>query len=389
MNRKQTLTIVALSLMMAGAGAARGEREQLRNLAGVPLAQRNPISLEKVWPADVGGTHVCLWKDDKVGAFSVTIDDNTKPDHAWWLEQGRKYGFRFTWFVVTDGLLKGANPGFTGTWQDFQTLLDNGHDVQSHTVSHRSKSANLPLEDDYAPAIEQINTHLKGTRCLTMAYPGGGLTNDPAVAARFFAGSRGTRNFPNSPSPNYLETHSIGGVASALIEPGNKGDWASIIGVVEKHDKRRSVYRSWYCVHFHGVHANEATRQKLEPPALALLDYVKQHEDKFWVALFREVILYGQERDTATVTVKGVDDREIRFDVSDRMADDWYDFPLTVKVRVQNTWQQAEASQDKHAVPVSMIDHEGARYALVQAVPDRGEIVLRAGAARQEEQKSR
>lgn len=372
--------LLVLSALCAAALTARvwcaEESQQLKNLAHVPLEQRNPVAKEKVWPSEIGQADVCLWKDDKVAAFTLTIDDNTKPDHAWWLEQGKKYGFRFTWFVITENLMSGQRPTFSGTWADFQTLLDHGHDVQSHTLTHRNKVLNVPVEEDYAQSQKQIDENLKGTRCLTLAYPGGGLPNDPAVAEKFFAGARGGRGLLNQPSPNYLETNSMSGPASTFGDPGERTCWATILGVVEKDPRVLKNYRSWYCIHLHGVQVNEESKQKVVPPLLKLLDYVKQHEDGFWVALFREVILYGQERDTARIQVTSADQGQIRMKLTDRMYDEWYDFPLTIKVRVPNGWNGVWAAQGGKDISARLLSHEGKNYALVQAVPDRGEVLL-------------
>lgn len=373
------VAVMAVTLGVADAGP--NQTDQLRNLSGVPQAERNPVAREKVWPAEVGQGHVCLWAGDKVAAFSVTIDDNTKPDHHWWLEQGEKYGFRFTWFVITGRLVEGQNPGFMGTWADFQRLVDAGHDVQSHAVSHRSKIANLSADDDYGPAVAQINENIKGVRCLTMAYPGGGLPNDPKVAAKYYIGCRGTRGLVNGPSPDYMDTCSIGTPASAFIEPGERGSWATLIGVAEKHPKAEKNYRNWYCMHFHGVAWIEKARNTIAPDVIKVLDYVKQREDKFWVALFREVMLYGQERDTAKLTVTKVEPAEMRFTLTDRMLDDWFDFPLTIKVRVPNEWSGVLATQADEAVGAALVEHKGNKYALVQAAPDKGEVIVRATSA--------
>lgn len=64
--------------------------------------------------------------------------------------------------------------------------------------------------------------------------------------------------------------------------------------------------------------------------------------------------------------------------LADRMLDEWHDFPLTVKVRVPNEWTRLEAIQADKAVGAELIEHPGNKYALVQAVPDKGETVMRA-----------
>lgn len=367
------LGTVILSCLLAVHVYADNEREQLRNLADIPISERNPVSKEISWPSKVGEAHVCLWKDDKVAAFSITIDDNTKPDHEWWLEQGRKYGFRFTWFCIVNTVENPKYKNMGGVWEDFRKLVDAGHDVQSHTMSHRSIES---LEDDYGQAISSIESKLPGVRCLTMAYPGGGKGNDRAMAARYYAGARGTVAVHNTASPDYMNINSVGTPKWSLQEPGAQASWSSIIGIAEKHPKALAKYRGWYCMHFHGVHWLKGAQETIEEPLLKLMDYVKEREALFWVALFREAILYGQERDTAKVNVMEVSDKAIRFTLTDRMADDWYDYPLTIKLMIKDDWKEVKASQNGKPVGVFIVEHEGKHFALIQAVPDKGEVIV-------------
>lgn len=347
---------------------------QLLNLATVPNTHRNKITREKQWPQAIGEMTVCTWKDDKIAAVSITIDDNTKPDHAWWIEQGQKYDMRFTWFAVTNGI-SGKNAGFNGTWEDFQKLVDAGHDVQSHAATHRSKSANWPADKDYSVSIEQLSQHLKGTKPLTLAYPGGGLANDPNAAATMFAGARGTRGTVNGPSPDYLDVHSTSGSRAFDIPAGEKGDFASLRAQLEPADGK-GPKPCWYCVHYHGVQYNTKWREEVQPHVIRLLDYLKENRDKVWVGLFREIVLYGQERDTAKLNVTSSTSDRIVFELSDRMLDDWYDMPLTIKVRLPDTWENVTAQQRDQSINSRLITFENHRYALVDAVPDRGQIVL-------------
>jgi hypothetical protein len=104
---------------------------------------------------------------------------------------------------------------------------------------------------------------------------------------------------------------------------------------------------------------------------------LQQHRSDIWSGLFREVALYGQQRDTAEITSTETNQTEIRFTLTDKMLDAWYDFPLTIKVRGSDAWGRLEARQGERSVPVSQIEHQGSRYALIRAVPDRGRIVLR------------
>jgi hypothetical protein len=90
-----------------------------------------------------------------------------------------------------------------------------------------------------------------------------------------------------------------------------------------------------------------------------------------------DIALFGQARDTATLKVAENTSDRIAFSLTDRMADAIFDYPLTVKVRLPDGWSQATATQNSKVVPVQVIEYHGAKYALVKAVPDRGQILLK------------
>ena len=124
--RHLPLVLRTSSLVLALA-ASTASAQQLRTL-GKPEKPRFDIP-EIIWPAAPGEAEICLWKDDKYAAISITIDDNCRPDHDWWLEQAEKHGFKLTWFVITERV-DGPNR-FYGTWADWQRLADAWRTVRA------------------------------------------------------------------------------------------------------------------------------------------------------------------------------------------------------------------------------------------------------------------
>lgn len=116
---------------------------------------------ERDWPAQAGTASICLWADDALAACSITIDDNTAPDHAWRQMMSQKYDLRVTWFIVTSTVGR----GWGGTWDGWCKLHAEGHDVQSHTVNHLN--TNSPTwhgpEVEYADLIKAIGAALPDT----------------------------------------------------------------------------------------------------------------------------------------------------------------------------------------------------------------------------------
>lgn len=314
------------------------------------------------WPETYGQPNLCLWKDDKTAALSITIDDNTAPNHDWWIEQGNQYGFRFTWFVVA-GVVDSPTSSYYGTWEGFNRLFSLGHDIQSHSLTHLG--GEYDLDTEYGESKRLIEEKIDGARCLTIAYPGGTeMQNDPEVAAKYYIGARGVTGVLNPiGDTNYMET---GSVSSFNFETNH---WASVVNIIRYNANQPSQYRAWYAMDYHNI--SELTDEVIEG-----LEYVKENEAEIWVGVFREVSLYGQERDSATLLTPGVSDDQIRLEITDELDDTIFDFPLTVKVRLNSTWTQIEAVQGGHEMDATIITHEGNPYALVSVIPDRGPTTI-------------
>jgi len=220
---------------------------------------------DRDWPGKFGEASVCLWKDDALAACSITIDDNTAPDHAWWQEMSKKYGLRVTWFIVTSSV----GTGWGGTWEGWQRLHAQGHDVQSHTVNHlRTTSPTWKgVENEYSESIRQIEANMPDNRVLTLAYPGGkdqDKLNDPKLAAKHYIGCRGGAGLINPANRiNYVQTNSIGMLH--VDEP--KAPWADMQALFQKTARRDSVYRGWYCSHYHQVKPDAREREGKHLPS--------------------------------------------------------------------------------------------------------------------------
>ncbi|MBC2602588.1 hypothetical protein [Puniceicoccus vermicola] len=53
-----------------------------------------------------------------------------------------------------------------------------------------------------------------------------------------------------------------------------------------------------------------------------------------------------------------------------------FNYPLTLKIRISETWNSCRAMQDNEFIPVTVVNHEGVQYALVNARPNKGPIIL-------------
>lgn len=336
---------------------------------------------EITWPVTPGEADICLWKDDKYAAISITIDDNCRPDHDWWLAQAEKHGFKLTWFVITDGV-EGKNKGFSGTWADWQRLADAGHSIQSHTSNHCSaKKGEPPLPDEmvhsmYRDSLAAVNAHITNNVANCIAYPCGEAHEE--IAAQYAIACRGVYGAPNPVNTiNYLNVnegnYSQGYINVLLGGEADNPKWLN--------KPNKPFRRGWCAVLHHLVHHGKTSEQiaKSVSDCEQKLDNLAKYKDRIWFGTFPAVAKYGQERDTATLATSFSDETRITLSLADRMDDTLFDEPLTVKVRLPDGWSQAKVCATQGGKPVQsrFLEHEGHPYALVDAVPDRGEIVLK------------
>ncbi len=429
--------MAAITFVLVNATSFAGAETNRFNLPDKPAAPRFKLT-DVSWPGKVGEAEICLWHDDKLAALSLGVDDNFPGEIDWWKKQAELYDFKVTWFVITGRIAKeGRSAG--GLWSQFQELESLGHGVESHTVTHlhvtdpgwgtpewsyekamagrgaaiaaakqsaamqsdtvavvpeappaeegapparqsaesvaaaRFAAADKPAIDsakgvdwEYAQSIAQIDSNLPGKKASALAYPGGKNTvyNDRKIAAKYFRVARGATGAPNMANQiDYMSTNAMSGWNFDSPQGGNPRN------ILDPNLYRGRYYRGWAILFAHGVSANPALFART-------FEFIKENRDKLWVGLFTDVAKYGQERDTATLKVESSDPDKITFQLTDEMDDSYFNYPLTIKVRIPDDWKDAAATQAGKPVAGKVVTHEGSAYALIQAVPDAGLVTV-------------
>ncbi len=337
---------------------------QLPNLNTTSTQDRFPIT-GRVWPATPGTAVICLWEDDKLCAFTMSVDDNIAPQVPDWIEKAAEVGFPVTWFVITDRIGT-VNVGFNGTWPLWADVLAKGHDVQSHTRTHlHIDEPDWPgIEEEYAGSRVAIEANLAGHKSDFLAFPGGANSglNDRNVAAQYYAGNRGGAGsgFNRPARIDYLA------IKNGNFNLGTGGAFADLLSLFNAADLR--YYRGWAAPLFHQVND--------WPGAEHYFTFIRTYRDDVWAARFSDVAKYGQSRDTATLQVTENTPSQIVFTLTDDMHDEVFNYPLTVKIRLPEDWNSVVAVQQGQPVVAKFVRHEGAPYALVRGVPDQGPVTV-------------
>lgn len=324
---------------------------------------------DKVWPANVGEADVCLWNDDKLAAFTITIDDNNEADIPFWKTMNTKYGFNFTWFVITE-----ADPAYnvsTEGWVKYNELASTGNQINGHDDRNYGGDF-VTTPEEYLARLQatknKIDSEITGSNCLTYAYPFG--EGDVDEARKLFIGIRGTTGVLNhADKVNYLDVNSV---SNPHIYVDDTSRDTYILPLVTKTSSLwgQNYYRGWGSTHFHHVDATSQTTTD------EFLQYLADKGDSLWVDGFTRIAQYSQSFATSTLNVDAVAQTEIKFTLTDEMLDSAFDLALTVKIRVENNWANISAVQNGVNIEAVLISNEGNTYALVKAVPDGGQVTV-------------
>lgn len=370
---------------------------KLLALSGMPATPRFTLT-GKVWPAQPGDASICLWEDDKVAAVSHSIDDNLANEVADWMQINRNYGgLKITWNLITgniDGRIDPTKVNQTGTWAFWKNVVDSGFQVQSHTVSHVTD----PVRQDGWPgpnwefqlSRDQIDANIPGYKTKLVAYPGSAIQQFnlsanwyPAVP-KYMAAARGVSTNPPiniANMTNYTSIATTSNPTQFINDSPNVAPFRAILDTTGLPAAYHKYYRGWATVFIHSIQGAGANLAGSSNPIIAsfasVFDFFNQHRDSLWIGFLADVALYGQERDMGTVETILSSDTAIHLSLTSLMDPAIFDYPLTVKVRIPNTWSQVSATQNGDDLPVSMILHAGNDYVLVKARPDHGLIILK------------
>jgi hypothetical protein len=367
---------------------------RLPNLSEKPRQPRFPLT-PRVWPAKPGETSVCLWEDDKVAAASFGIDDNNAWEVPLWIEISRTYGgLPITWNLITaniDGVLDRGRVKSAGTWSLWKSILEQGYQLQSHSMSH---VANPVFEDGWPgpdwetfESLRLLDTNIPGQHTKMFVPPGASIKqfgvggNWRTSSVKYFASGRGASGIPINPAnqTDYFDIRTTSNIAPFVADEVGSGTpaWIASNQLKSILDPAHKNYRGWATFFTHALNIKDASLFASKDPGLAkVFDFYNKNRDQLWLGQFGDVALYGQERDTATLKTVRTDATGIALSLTSQMDPEVFDYPLTVKVRLPDAWSAVAATQSGAAVPCSIVRNEGAAYALVKARPDRGEILV-------------
>lgn len=399
---KPRLRFVSVLLALVAAEVASASVE-LNNL-GAPEGDRFELPLQQTWPTADYGAEVCLWQYDRYAALSFGHDDNCDWDIPFLLRESERNGFKLTWWLITKNIGDAGSTSGSGNWPEWRECFAAGHAIESHSHTHEwhgggrtvpDAAADAGMSEEeyvefcmYSNSLAIIREKIPGCKPSTLAFPGGEVY--PEVANRYFVSGRSVGPYINR--ANAINYQSVN-ASSSGIDPGyinamlgGRGGSKALAGWMGAFNDAKN-YRGWFVPFLHTESTHDGLPNAGHEAGVAeqiqRFELLGRHRRHLWLGTYPAIAKYGQSRDTATLTVGTKSASKITFSLVDQMRDDWYDEPLTVKVRLPAAWAQGgvAATQGGNALDAFYIEREGAKYALVNAVPDRGEVTLVPAAA--------
>lgn len=267
------------------------------------------------------------------------------------------------------------------TWDDLKKYAANGHEFGSHTISHPRLAildeANLLYELEKSK--EDILNHMGPEHIFSAECPFG--TDDERVMEYSYKLFPALRN--RMPHPFLEEIHrgdkQLPGTSDKEYVQWQRGPLSDVPMEVMKSwvDTVLTHDNIWLVLVFHGVDDKgwePRTTEDLEN----YFEYIKEQEDKAWIATFKDVTQYVRERQHAEVKNSRDGDKVI-INLTHTLDPDLYDQDLTLKTYVSNEWNTVHIEQDGRKQSVVTNTDEAGRFILYQAISNAGPIEISGG----------
>lgn len=264
------------------------------------------------------------------------------------------------------------------TWDDFRRYGAEGYEIASHSITHASMpgldSVNITYELEKSK--EEIRNQMGERYTFSTEVPYG-YENErvmkiaykiyPALRNRMPEPwlkeiDRASRETPGNSTKDYIQWQrgAVKKTPMSLLKA-----WV---------DTAATKNNTWLVLVIHGV--EDLGYEAL--PAATLdeyFQYIKNSEDKVWVATFGDVTKYMREREASHLD-NSKKNGKIVITLTHSLDKKMYDMPLTLKTYVPAKWKQAQVQQGQHSQQVEIAKDDKGAYIQYQATPNEGAVTV-------------
>ena len=266
------------------------------------------------------------------------------------------------------------------TWPEIKAFAASGHEFGSHTISHPRLAvldeANILYEMEKCK--EEIQDQLGVEHTFSAECPFG--TENERVMEYAYKIHPALRN--RMPEPFLVElnrgnSHTPGEYTTEYIQWQRGPLQKTTVPLMNSWIDTLLVHDNvWLVLTFHGVDG-VGWEAKPHQELKEFFTYIKQHEEKVWVATFGEATRYMRERMNGSAKVQKTGD-EITIDLTHNLDQRQYGVALTLKTYVDPSWDKVRVKQGDKSMEVAVQSDAKGNYVLYDAVPNESSVELSA-----------
>jgi peptidoglycan/xylan/chitin deacetylase (PgdA/CDA1 family) len=351
-------------------------------LLSVSLSAFGNGNFSNVYAQAWTSTHtITYFLGNKLGAISFNFDDGYPSHLTAAVPQLNARGLKGTFFIITGR----TDVSTLAPWSAWQSIAAQGHEVASHTVTHKDLTT-LSISDiewQLSTSQSAINQNIPGQSCNSLDYPFTSSNSTiQTIAAQYYDAARGgwiSGNHP--PFLNYYQSGSDQSDSwNALNFYNLAGKEGDALGVNDAYltdpafneSLDKAVLRhAWLNIFFHDITDATAFGK--------VLDYTQTKHD-YWIDTFCNVSRYMKERLNSTIQIITDTPTEIRINIlmDASLPTTTYNFPLTLRSTVPTSWAQVVLQQGSVIQTLTPVMEGSDKVVYYNAVPNGGDISLTA-----------
>jgi peptidoglycan/xylan/chitin deacetylase (PgdA/CDA1 family) len=264
------------------------------------------------------------------------------------------------------------------SWDTLKAYASRGYEIASHTITHEHlaimNTANMMYE--LRGSQQDILEHLGPKYTFSAEVPFG--IDDPRVMKAALPVYPALRNLMPEP---YMTEINRGDPAQPGASDKEYVQWQR--GPVSKTslnkmeswvDTTLAHNNIWLVLVIHGIDGvgwEPLTHQVVQQ----YFQFIKDHENKLWVATFQDAAKYMRERMTANLNTQTNNDT-VTISLRDSLDNTVYDVPLTLKTYIPHNWTGAQIQQGNSTQQVKTMADDKGNYVLYNALPNATPIVI-------------
>ncbi len=264
------------------------------------------------------------------------------------------------------------------TWDKIRTYATQGHEFGSHTVTHARLAAldeaNLryELEKSKADILKQL-----GPAHTFSAEGPYGTENERVMeyALKIYPALRNRMPEPFLAELNRSSKEQPGTINKEYVQWQRGATTKTPLSLMKSWvDTVAAHQNNWLVLVIHGV---DGIGWEALPSALLdeYFTYIKEREDKLWVATFGDVTKYLRERMHAKVQVNQKNNK-LLINLHHNLDKKWYNLPLTLKTYVPPHWKTVHRQQGNRQQQLRSTQDAKGTFVLYQAVPNAQPVEL-------------